>query len=239
MYLEFSKLVFGYQFPFTDFPLDIKLSSAQLHILLGNNGCGKTTLIKTLARLIQPLSGEIFLDNQNIFSFHHSDFSKKIAFLFTHRPYLMQHTVMDLLILGRIPYLNWNGKISSEDKDIILHYAQLFNLISLLETPAHQISDGQLQKTLIAKTLIQQTPVIILDEPLSFLDYSTKKFILKTLKDIAINENKIILLSTHDVHLCKEYADTLLLIHKQQWIHQSVSNLNTNNLFIDFINAEV
>ncbi|GIV29579.1 MAG: hypothetical protein KatS3mg028_0645 [Bacteroidia bacterium] len=218
MHLELKNLHIGYHQSLLQSPINLHISAPQLCIVFGNNGCGKTTLIKTLARLISPLNGSICLDKQPVFDMSPSMFAKNFSFLFTTHPFLMNHTVEDIIALGRMPYLSWNARLSDKDRQIIERYAELLNIHSLLHKSAHEISDGQFQKALIAKTLAQQTPIIIMDEPLSHLDYGTKTSILRTMQNIVRSENKLIILSSHDIHLCKQYADNILLIHQKQWL---------------------
>jgi iron complex transport system ATP-binding protein len=96
-----------------------------------------------------------------------------------------------------------------------------------------------LQKVLLAKTLIQQTPVVILDEPLSYLDYGTKKFILSKLSELIKMENKIIIMSSHDVHICSNYANAMLLMHNKKWLYTSADKVSEQKLFSDFLMTEV
>lgn len=239
MSLQLQNLHFGFQHPLLDAPLNIQFHTSHLYVIFGNNGCGKTSFIKTIARLHQPLSGKILYEKKDILQIDEQPFAQTFAFLLTARPFLMHHTLFDIIALGRIPYAGWNGKLSSYDYEIILHYAQLFQIKTILEKPAHQVSDGQLQKALIAKTLAQQTPILILDEPLSYLDYGTKKYLLNILKTIAHTENKLIVLSSHDVTMSTEFADAILLIHQKKYLFDTVPNIQKHPLFHQFLNAEV
>lgn len=234
MYLEFKHLNIGYKHPLTDFPIDIKITAPQLCVLFGNNGCGKTTLIKTIAKLIQPISGKIIFNEKDIFEINNTLFSKQFAFLFISPTFLMNHTVLDIIALGRIPYLEWTGKLTATDKKIIHQYAEILGIEDILLQPAHEISDGQFQKTLIAKILVQQTPVLILDEPLTHLDYGTKIHILNILKNIAQSEKKIILMSSHDIHLCKDMADSIFLIHQKKYLFESSQKILSESIFQNF-----
>ncbi len=236
---QIKNLSFGYTKPLLESPINAEFQPSQLIVLYGNNGCGKTTFIKTIARLIKPLSGEIYFNNQDVFKMNNEHFAKTFAFLFTNRPFLMNHTVMDVLALGRLPYLEWNAQLKTKDIDIILYYANFLKIEEWLTLHANQLSDGQLQKVLLAKTLIQQTPVVILDEPLSYLDYGTKKFILSKLSELIKMENKIIIMSSHDVHICSNYANAVLLMHNKKWLYTTADKVSEQKLFSDFLMTEV
>ena len=239
MSLQCQDLYFGFQYPLLDTPLNVQFHTSNLYVIFGNNGCGKTSFIKTIARLYKALSGKILYEKIDIFQMNKQSFAKTLSFLLTTRPFLMHHTIFDIIALGRIPYSEWHGKLSSSDHEIILHYAQLFQIEPILEKPAHQVSDGQLQKALIAKTLAQQTPILILDEPLSYLDYGTKKYLLRVLKTIAHKENKLIVLSSHDVTMSTEFADAILLIHQKKYAFDTAQNIQQYPLFHQFLNVEV
>lgn len=238
MQLAFENLRIGYQDPLLETPFTLCLDPSTITLLIGNNGCGKTTLIKTIARLCPPLSGNINYNQQNIRHISDHDYPRYFSFLFTMRPFLMQHTIMDVIALGRSPYMKWNAKLSPADVEIIQHYAEILGIQHLLHQPADKVSDGQLQKALIAKTLVQQSPIIVLDEPLSFLDYSSKKIILQTLKDIASKERKMVVLSTHDIHLSMNYADKVIFMHQRQWIYNTTEDMLMNEVFRNFIDIK-
>jgi len=236
--LQFKNFSFGYNYPLINRTINIDIQPSSLIALFGNNGCGKTCLIKTLARLNKPLSGDIFYNQQSILEWDTPYFSRHFAFLLTNRPFLMNHTIKDIIALGRIPYLRWDAQLNENDIKLIEYYADYFNFKEILNKPANEVSDGQLQKALIVRTLVQRTNVVILDEPLSFLDYGTKKLVIKKLQQIAREENKIIILSAHDVHLCLEYVDAVFLIHQKDWLYCDKNKITSSELFKDFLNIE-
>ncbi len=239
MSIFLENLLIGYHYSLLENPFSIHIQTSEMIVLYGNNGCGKTTLLKTIARLCKPLKGDIKYNHQSIFDISRQTFPKYFAFLFTTKPFLMNHTLFDIVALGCSPYLAWNGQLTQANKEIIHYYSKLLGIEDILFQQADTVSDGQLQKALIAKTLVQQTPVIILDEPLSYLDHSSKKIILKVLKNIAKQENKIILLSSHDIHLSQKVADKILLIHQKQWIYDSFEKVSSHQLFNDFFELKI
>jgi iron complex transport system ATP-binding protein len=148
--------------------------SGELIILLGVNGIGKSTLLKTLCGLVEPINGTILFDQKNIFALAPNDRAKIISGVFTGRDFDPFISVREFVALGRYPYTNWLGSLTTDDSDQINQALKTLGLEHLADKKVHQISDGERQKTLIAKALAQDTPVIIMDEPTAFLDYKNK-----------------------------------------------------------------
>jgi len=184
----------------------------ELIILLGVNGIGKSTLLKTLCGLIDPLSGTILFDQKNIFALAPNDRAKVISGVFTGRDFDPFISVREFVALGRYPYTNWLGSLTTDDTDKINHALDTLGLSHLADKKVHQISDGERQKALIAKALTQDTPVIIMDEPTAFLDYKNKAELLDTIQGLATEQNKTIIISTHDISSSLPYSDKAFLI---------------------------
>lgn len=180
--------------------------------LIGNNGTGKTCLLKTLGRLIKSREGDMFIDQQNMTSFSRQDLSKLLAIVLTDKIEAAYITVDELLSMGRAPYTNWKNELSTSDKKIINHYCEIFSLKEILYAQFHLLSDGQKQKVLIAKAFIQETPFILLDEPTNYLDFQLKKIFYKFLRNLAKEEKKAILISSHDYHFLNGNVDCYWLI---------------------------
>lgn len=215
--LALKKLSIGYT---KDKPvlqnIDIQLQSGTLTGLIANNGTGKSTLLKTLAGSLKPLSGKIELNNKDLASFSHNELSKKIAIVLTEKPSLGGFRVWDLVAMGRFPYTNLFGHLTTNDISIIEHSLERCGITSLQEKNCNELSDGEFQKAMIARALAQQTDVLLLDEPTAFLDYSSKKNLFVILKEIAEKENKIILVSSHDIETLLKYANSALILQKNK-----------------------
>ncbi len=185
---------------------------SELIVLLGVNGIGKSTLLKTLAGLIEPVSGHIYIDDKDIFKLSPSYRAQLISGVFTGRDFDPFITVRELVTLGRYPYTNWAAQLRPEDTALIDNAIEIAGLTKLADKKVTRISDGERQKTLIAKSIAQDTPIIIMDEPTAFLDYKNKAELLRTIRDLAVSHHKTIILSTHDISAALPYCDRAFLI---------------------------
>ncbi|MBR7018414.1 MAG: ABC transporter ATP-binding protein [Prevotella sp.] len=184
----------------------------ELTCLIGPNGVGKSTLLRTLSAFLPPLSGEIFVNDQNLASLTDRQIARQIGVVLTTKPDIQNMTVSELIALGRSPYTGFWGKLSKDDDKIVEESIQLVGIEDLRDRLVQTLSDGERQKMMIAKALAQQTPVIYLDEPTAFLDYPSKVDILHLLKKLSRDTQKTIFLSTHDLELALQIADTLWLM---------------------------
>lgn len=184
--------------------------------LIGANGSGKTTLLKSISGLIPLKSGNILINNINIDDMSNAEQAHYIANIFTNQPINELLKVIDILSFGRIPYLSLGGKLKKEDVEIIEHYIQEFNLNPLKHKIFRDLSDGEKQQVMIARALIQKTPILLLDEPTAHLDIVNKRNVFNTLKSIKENEGKLIIIITHDISLALEFADSIWLIDKDK-----------------------
>ena len=211
--LQAKNLTIGYEKnkPLID-GINFDCTAGELIILLGVNGIGKSTLLKTLCGLLDPISGTIFYDGRDIFDTAPNERAKLISGVFTGRDFDPYISVREFVTLGRYPYTNWLGSLTDSDEARIDQALRTLGLIYLADKKVHQISDGERQKTLIAKALAQDTPVIIMDEPTAFLDYKNKAELLDTIRKLASEQNKIIILSTHDISASLPYSGKAFMI---------------------------
>lgn len=190
--------------------LNAEFKPGDLVGLIGDNGIGKSTLLKTITGNLAPLSGEVYLKLKRIGDYTMQDLSHILSIVITERVGGFNLTVWDLVAAGRTPYINVFGKLSQEDEQIINDSLAVLNLNSLKHKLIDELSDGQRQKVIIAKSLAQQTPVIILDEPTAFLDYNSKHHLFSTLKNLALEQKKLIIVSSHDLDIMKQYVTSTL-----------------------------
>ncbi len=196
-------------------PFSVVLRRGELTCLLGPNGAGKSTLMRTLTAFQPPLAGRVMIDGRDLSSFDSSELSKLIGVVLTDRLQLGATKVGDLVALGRAPYTGFWGRLSAADHRMASDAMARVGISDLSERLVADLSDGEMQKVMIAKVLSQQTPVIFLDEPTAFLDYPSKVEIMQLLRSLARDEGKTVFMSTHDLELAFQVADTLWLIDKR------------------------
>lgn len=197
---ETKRLTVGYDALRLFENLDLNLREGELVCFMGPNGCGKSTLIRTLAGLQQPLSGSVPPKNE-----------KHVAVVLTDRIQSQHMTVRELIAYGRYPYLGWDLSLSQTDREMISSAISLVRIENLLDKKINELSDGQMQMAMIARALTQDTPVLLLDEPTAHLDLNNRLEIMNLLRKLAREKNKAILLATHELDLALQTADTVWL----------------------------
>jgi iron complex transport system ATP-binding protein len=193
---------------------DINLSfhAGDFVCLLGANGIGKSTFLRTLSGLLPEISGRVYIENKLVKDYTEKQLSRHIGIVLTEHPRLRNMIVDDLVAMGRAPYTGFWGRLSSKDKAIVTRSMSLISINKLQGRMVDSLSDGERQKVMIARALAQQTPIIILDEPTAFLDFPSKVEVMKLLRQLAHDMNKTILLSTHDLQLATQLGDILLQV---------------------------
>lgn len=205
--------------------LNLNLASGKLIALIGGNGIGKSTLLRTLSGIQQPLSGEVFLNEITLQSYSPLALAQQLSLVLTEKLPPSNLTVYELVALGRQPYTNWLGKLSAHDNEQINRAIELTQIDSLTQKKHFEISDGQLQKVLVARALAQDTPLIILDEPTTHLDLLHKVSLFKLLKKLSQETNKCILFSTHDIDLAIQLADEMIVMTEETSSESSRTNV--------------
>ena len=203
---------------------DIQLESGKLYVLVGKNGIGKSTLLKTLSKQIPAKSGHITIGNTEIQDLSTSDIPKLLSFVPVHFPHMDYVRSKEFISAGRAPYTNALGRITETDSKEIQQAIDLLGISSLSDRFTSELSDGEKQLVAISKAVAQKTPIILLDEPTAFLDYSNKKKVLSILKETAESLNKCIVLSAHDIDLCLEFSSNFLVVNsdsKKLELHQN------------------
>ncbi len=196
--------------------ISFELSEGEMGAIVGVNGIGKSTLLRTLARVQQELSGSIEVAGKTIDKYRQKDWATKVSVVLTEPLAAKNLSVQQLVGLGRHPYTNWIGMLSHTDIAKIQEAIELIGLDELKYKKCHELSDGQLQKVLIARALAQDTSVILLDEPTTHLDLYHKVQILKLLQEIAHRKKKTILYTTHEIDLAIQLCDKILIMEKNQ-----------------------
>lgn len=229
--LEILNLDIGYSKPLVS-NINATLNQGEFIVLLGSNGAGKSTFLKTLTKKVTKLEGQIKLDNNKLSNYSNQQLSQKIAIVSTNQQFDLNLTVSDILALGRIPYLNLLGKLMSKDIAVINKHTNSLDIADLLKKYFYQLSDGQKQKVLIARALIQETPIIILDEPTAHLDIKNRFFIFELLNKIAVKEQKSIICATHEIDIALKYSTKAWLIDKNRnLLTIDPKNTNTDKVY--------
>lgn len=180
--------------------------------IVGLNGTGKSTLLKSLCGLLPLLGGDILIDGRSIPELGLAELSKKIAVVLTEKIGGFNLTAYDVVVAGQMPYTNAFHQLTTENKKIIDAAIEACGIQQHTHKLLNELSDGLFQKTIIAKALAQQTPVMLLDEPTAFLDYASKHDLFLLLKQLVQQNNKCILVSSHDLDLLLKYCNRLVVI---------------------------
>ena len=211
--------------------ISIELDKGELVALVGANGIGKSTLLKTLTKVQNPISGSVLLNNTQLSLFNNLELSKALSIVLTEPIMVKNLTVFELVALGRQPYTNWIGRLSVKDIEMINNALIQTNIINLKLKKCFELSDGQLQKVMIARALAQDTALIILDEPTTHLDMYHKAYILKLLKKLTKETNKTILFSSHEIDLAIQLCDKMIVMSKNTIISDTPQNLIEKEVF--------
>lgn len=196
--------------------LNFALKEGDLAAIVGVNGAGKSTLLRTLGNVQPHLKGDIKIRGKQLTSYAPMELASSLSLVLTEPIASKNLTVLELIALGRQPYTNWIGSLSSTDKEKIQDAVQRVQLEDLRHKKCYELSDGQLQKVMIARALAQDTSIMLLDEPTSHLDLYHKVHILKLLKTIAHETRKTILFTTHEIDVAIQLCDTMLILQKEK-----------------------
>ena len=219
--------------------LNANLIEGELTCLLGPNGAGKSTLLRTLSAFLPPISGEIQFYGRPLSDYTTNELSRLIGVVLTDRLDVRDMPVSDLVALGRSPYTGFFGKLNHKDREIVQEALMMTGTVALADRMVHTLSDGERQKVLIAKTLAQQTPIILLDEPTAFLDYPSKVELMHLLRNLARKTRKTIFLSTHDLELALQVADRIWLIDKEKGLTTGIpEDLALNGLLSKYFERD-
>lgn len=213
MSITTHNLAIGYDKKTVATNLNAEFKDGELTCLLGPNGIGKSTFLRTIMGIQPPLAGNIIYNNGGkdieLKNMSQKDIARMVSIVLTDKPDVGNITVEEIVSMGRNPYTGFWGTLNEEDKKIVEKTVDIVGLSRYMKTPIGQLSDGERQKIMTAKALAQETPIILLDEPTSFLDFQSKVEMMKLLRDLAHDMEKTIVLSTHDLMLAKKMGDKL------------------------------
>ena len=232
--LELSNLSIGYRSKKqrTIIAKDINVAAdfGKLVSVLGRNGIGKSTLLRTIAKIQPKIEGDIILNNKNLSNYSSNKLAKKVSLVLTEQIPVGNLTVYELIALGRQPYTNWLGVLTTEDKKQINLAIEKLELENLLDSRCDELSDGQLQRVLICRAVAQDTDLIILDEPTAHLDVQNRMVTFKLLQQLAHELKKTVLISTHEVQLAIHLSDQLWLMTEEGLINGDPKTIVDNDI---------
>ncbi|MBP0903288.1 ABC transporter ATP-binding protein [Mariniflexile gromovii] len=211
--------------------INIELHKGELVGLVGGNGIGKSTLLRTITNVQDALSGAIFINGKPIKKYPALDLAKVLSLVLTEQMMSKNLSVFELVALGRQPYTNWVGNLSENDMAIINNALSQTNIVDLKQKRCFELSDGQLQKVMIARALAQDTDLIILDEPTTHLDMYHKAYILKLLQKLTKETGKTILFSSHEIDLAIQLCDKLIVMSSNQVVSDTPCHLISKGVF--------
>lgn len=211
--ISLSQLSIGYGKNVVAADIEASIYEGELTCLLGANGVGKSTLMRTLVGFQPALCGNIAMMGRSLSCYSRSELSQTVSIVLTERPDVQNMTVRQMIEMGRAPYTGFWGKCNDNDSKIVEESAAMVGISKLINRMIGTLSDGERQKVMIAKALAQQTPIVVLDEPTAFLDYQSKVEVMILLRRICKETSKTVFLSTHDVEMALQTADTLWLMN--------------------------
>ena len=216
--------------------LNVSLYAGELVCLLGANGIGKSTLLRTISGVQSALKGVIEINGRDLTTYSSKELSKLIGIVYTDRTLAGALTVEELVSLGRQPYTGFFGRLDADDRKIVNNAIEAVGMSHKSHDYVATLSDGERQKAMIARALAQETPIIILDEPTAFLDVASRIETMQLLRQLAQTQHKAVLLSTHDVGLSLPLTDRLWLVTADSTVvegttEQLIADGTLNNLF--------
>lgn len=211
--------------------INIEVDAGELIAVIGINGVGKSTFLRTISGIQPALEGNIFLNGRNKKEIPEAELAAQISLVLTEQPLSKNLSVAELVALGRQPYTNWIGSLSAEDRKKVKNALVLVKIEDLGEKRCYELSDGQMQKVLVARALAQDTPLMILDEPTSHLDMYHKAQVLKLLRELSSDTQKAVIFATHEINLALQLCDKIILMKPGGVIQGTPGELIEKGLF--------
>ncbi len=218
--------------------LNLTLHGGELTCLIGRNGVGKSTLMRTLAGVQKPLEGSVLLGEASIHHLSPTQLAKAVAIVLTEPIAPSQMRGTDLVALGRHPYTDWAGRLSDHDMAQVQWAIQAVDGAHLADLPISEMSDGSRQRLLVARALAQETDLILLDEPTAFLDVVSRAEMMSLLKHLAQTTGRAVLVSTHDLDLALQMTDSLWVMDRGVVHVGTPSDLAHNHILSQTFHSE-
>jgi iron complex transport system ATP-binding protein len=220
-------------------PLNASADKGELIAVIGRNGIGKSTLLRTLVGLQDPIGGNILYSGKKIKEHSRIDLAQKVGYISTEILKVSNMSVYDLVSLGRFPHTNWIGKIDQGNHIAIMDAIRKTSMMTFCDRYISELSDGERQRAMIARILAQDTRIMIMDEPTAFLDIGSKYEILHLLHILSQKNEKTIIFSTHDLHVAISQADKIWLILDDKLIEGAPEDLMIEGAFGSLFDSSV
>lgn len=204
--------------------LSLNLKEKSFIGIIGKNGTGKSTLLKSIVGLLKPAKGNIFIDKEDIYKTSKNILAKKISFMPQTMQFDFSFKVKDFIMFGRYPYINMFKPASSNDFKIVEDVMNFTETTDFAQRNINELSGGEKQKVLLAQTLVQQTDIVALDEPTSHLDIGSQATIFKLLKMLNEKYNKTIIATVHDLNLAGEFCSDIVLLDNKKVLNFGSAN---------------
>ena len=213
--LECKDLLVGYgkALPSMKFPFDFSLASGNVVALMGENGCGKSSLLKTFAGLLAPVAGEVSLEGKSLTEWAPRERAQEISLVRMSSAVPPRMSVSEFVRLGRSPYSGIFDSRTDEDKRIVEESIELVDVASFANRPIAELSDGERSRVFLAEAVAQQVKILLLDEPNAFLDIPRSHALFRLLKKIAVERQMGIVVSTHSVEYAERYCDKIMVVN--------------------------
>jgi iron complex transport system ATP-binding protein len=215
IFLKLSDLVVGYHGKALMPPMNACVKRGELVSVVGHNGTGKSTLLRTLAGVSERLSGGIAIDNIDIKEIELREFAGRVGYISTDIINAPNMTVFDLIATGRYSYTNWFGAITEHDRQVIYRSAERTGITNLIYRFINELSDGERQRSMIARVLAQDTDLLIMDEPAAFLDIRNRHEVMSLLHRLTRTDEKTIVMSTHDLQSALGESDVIWILTEE------------------------
>lgn len=228
--LETNNLCLGYN---KDIYREISAfaSRGEIIAVVGPNGIGKSTLLKSLSGIQSFRSGEILVDGKQISSYSHSRLAEKISFVPSQSPRARNLSLFDMVATGCYNRTNWLGQVGPQEREFVIGTLERVGLSGFENRDSSKLSDGEFQRATIARALVQESKIIFLDEPTAFLDIENKLTITKLLSDIAHEESRSVIFSTHDLQLAIRHCDRIWIMGRESFSHGTPEELIEKGAF--------
>jgi len=211
--ITFEKLFIGYTTPLAQVNID-RLQRGKVYAVIGSNGSGKSTFLKTISLKQSPFLGTVFIEENNSMKLNRLQRAATIAFVPTELIHVDFMTAYQFIALGRTPYMNQFGRLNRRDTTIVNQMITQLQLDHIKHKYLQQLSDGQRQLCALARALVQQTPIVLLDEPTNFLDYRNKHKIIQLLHQVALKHNLCIVFASHDIETIVKFDIQLIGLNR-------------------------